>query len=80
MRRRKKTKSISDEYNEKTLKRMGYILKNNKWTLKSTKKTDGDNASKENTPFGSSSRQKRANKTLIHEFKGNNMEIGGFMT
>ena len=27
-------KAISDEYNEKTLKMMGYELKNNKWTPK----------------------------------------------
>ena len=31
-------KSISDEYNEKTLKRIGYIIKNNKWTPKPIKK------------------------------------------
>ena len=28
--KKRSSKSISDEYNEKTLKRMGYILKNNK--------------------------------------------------
>ena len=31
-------KAISDEYNEKTLKQMGYELKNNQWTPKSSKK------------------------------------------
>ena len=36
--KKRATKSISDEYNEKTLKRMEYVLKNNKWTPKSTNK------------------------------------------
>ena len=72
-------KSISDEYNEKTLKRKGYILKNNKWTPKPTKKTGEGNASKEKTPSKSSFRQRSAKKTLTHEFEGNKMEIGGFM-
>ena len=73
-------KFISDEYSEKTLKRMGYILKNNKWTPKPTKKIGGDSASKEKTLFGSNSRQMSAKKTLIQEFEGNESEIGSFMT
>ena len=31
-------KPISNDYNEKILKRMGYVLKDNKWTPKSIKK------------------------------------------
>ena len=33
-------KAISDEYNEKNLKQMGYELKNNQWTPKSSKKME----------------------------------------
>ena len=71
--------SICDEYNKKTLKRIRYILKNNKWTPKPTKKNGEGSASKEKTPSGSSSRQKSAKKTLIHEFEGNGIEMGVFM-
>ena len=77
--KKRTSKSISDEYNEKTLKRMGYILKNNKWTPKPTKKTSEDSASKEKTPSGSSSRQMSFKKDLTHDFEGNKMEMGIFM-
>ena len=56
-------KPISDEYNEKTLKRMGYVLKNNIWTPKLTKKTIKESTSKEKAPSGSGS----ARKSLTHE-------------
>ena len=72
-------KSISDEYNKKTLNRIWYILKNNKWTPKPTKKIGEGSTSKEKTPFGSSFRQKSAKKTSIHECEGNEMEMGVFM-
>ena len=45
-------KAISDEYNEKTLKWMGYELMDNKWTLKPTKKREEESVSKEKAPFG----------------------------
>ena len=77
--KKRTAKSISNEYNEKT-KKMGYILKNNKQTHKSTKKTGGDSASKVKTPSRSSSRQRSTKKALIHKFKGNEMEMCGFMT
>ncbi|GFS42828.1 hypothetical protein Acr_00g0081920 [Actinidia rufa] len=43
-------KAISDEYNEKNLKRMGYVLIKNKWTPKLSKKTGEKSISKERTP------------------------------
>ena len=46
-------KAISEEYNEKILKRMGYELKDNKWTPKSSKKNVKGSASKEKGPSGS---------------------------
>ena len=39
-------KAVSDEYNEKTLKRMGYELIGNKWTPKQTKKIEKGGSSK----------------------------------
>ena len=65
--------------NEKTIKRMGYFLKNNKWTPNPINKIGEVNASKEKTPFGSSSRKGSAKKSLTHEFEGSEMEMGGFM-
>ena len=52
---------------------MGYVLKNNKWTPKSSKKTIEESASKEKAPLGSSS--KSAKKTLFHELEGTEIEI-----
>ena len=49
---------------------MGYVLKNNKWTLKLSKKMDKKSISKEKAPFGSWS----AKKSLIHEFEGSKAE------
>ena len=72
-------KSIIDEYNEKSLKRMWYFLKNNKWTPKPTKKIGEVSTSKEKTPSGSSSRQSSTKKSLTREFKGVEMEIGCLM-
>ena len=78
--KKKKTpKSIRDEYNEKTLKRMGYILKNNKWTPKPTKKNGGVSASKKKTLFRNSSRQRSVKKNLIHDFESSEGEMGVFM-
>ena len=68
-------KAISDEYNEKTLKRMGYELKNNNWTPKSTKKTIEESSSREKTPSGSES----ARKTLVHELEGIETNLSEFM-
>ena len=39
-------KAVSDEYNEKTLKRMGYELIGNKWVSKQTKKVETGSSSK----------------------------------
>ncbi|GFY87030.1 hypothetical protein Acr_05g0006690 [Actinidia rufa] len=39
-------KAVSDEYNEKTLKRMGYELKGSQWTLKSSNKERGEDSMK----------------------------------
>ena len=50
-------KSISDEYNEKTLK--------SKWTPKSTKKPGKGSASKKKTPSGSSFKQMSAKKVCL---------------
>ena len=68
-------KPISDEYNEKTLKRTEYFLKYNKWTPKPSKKTGEESVSKEKAP----SRSRSVKKTLTHEFKGTEMEMSGFM-
>ena len=59
---------------------MGYIMKNNKWTPKPTKKTCGDSASQDKTSSGCSYRQMSAKKTLIKKFEGNESEMGGFTT
>ena len=58
---------------------MGYILKNNKWTPKPTNKIGKVNESKEETPTGSSSRQRSVKKSLIHEFEGSELKMGVFM-
>ena len=54
---------------------MGYILINNKWTPKPSKKMSEEGASKEKAPYGSRS----AKKSLTHEFEGNEAEMNGFM-
>ncbi|GFS38964.1 hypothetical protein Acr_00g0060540 [Actinidia rufa] len=46
-------KAVSDEYNEKTLKRMGYKLKGNQWTLKMSKKMEEGSSSKGKKPLES---------------------------
>ncbi|GFZ19570.1 hypothetical protein Acr_28g0002750 [Actinidia rufa] len=46
-------KAVSDEYNEKTLKRMGYELKGSQWTLKSSKRERGEGSSKGKDPVES---------------------------
>ena len=68
------SKPISDEYNEKTLKMMGYVLKNNNWAPKSSKKTIEESTSKEKALSGSSSKPKSAKK-----LEGTEIEISGFM-
>ena len=54
---------------------MGYILKNNKWTPKQSKKMDEESTLKEKAPSGSRS----ANKSLVNEFEGSERELSGFM-
>ena len=66
---------ISDKYNEKTLKRMEYVLKNNKWTPKLTNKTIKKSTSKEKAPSESGS----ARKSLTHELSGPEIDMSGFM-
>ncbi|GFS46110.1 hypothetical protein Acr_00g0100260 [Actinidia rufa] len=46
-------KAVSDEYNEKTLKRMGYELKGSQWSLKSSKKSKREGSSKGKEPVDS---------------------------
>ncbi|XP_057472013.1 uncharacterized protein LOC130760642 [Actinidia eriantha] len=46
-------KVVSDEYNEKTLKRMGYELKGNQWTPKQLKKIGEGSSSKGKEPMES---------------------------
>ena len=48
-------KAISDEYNEKTLKRMGYELKDTKWTPKPVNKRKEERVSKEKAISGNES-------------------------
>ncbi|GFS30312.1 hypothetical protein Acr_00g0011330 [Actinidia rufa] len=49
---------VSDEYNEKTLKRMGYELKGSQWTLKSSKRERGEGSSKGKEPMDSETPEK----------------------
>ena len=63
------SKDINDEYNEKTLKRMGYELKDNKWTPKPEKKKEEESAS-EKAPSGSGN----AKNSLAPKFEGFKME------
>ncbi|GFZ19589.1 hypothetical protein Acr_28g0002940 [Actinidia rufa] len=51
-------KAVSDEYNEKTLKRMGYELKGSQWTLKSAKRERGESSSKGKEPMDSETPEK----------------------
>ena len=46
-------KAMSDEYNEKTLKRMGYELVNNQWNHKFSKKVKERSSSKGKEALGS---------------------------
>ena len=55
---------------------MGYELKNNKWTLKLTKKKEEESASKEKTPLGSGS----AKRSLAPELEGSEINLNSFMT
>lgn len=68
-------KAISDWYNEKTLKKVGYVLKNNKWTPKQSKKIGKESVSKEKAP----SESKSAKKSSVHKFEGSEGELSGFM-
>ena len=68
-------KAISEEYNEKILKRMGYELKDNKWTPKSSKKNVKGSAVKEKGP----SRSGTAKKSLASKFEGSEMNLSSFM-
>ena len=68
-------KAITDKYNEKTLKRMGYELKNNEWILKPTKKKEKESASKEKAPFRSGS----AKRSLAIELEGSEINLNSFM-
>ncbi|XP_057482018.1 uncharacterized protein LOC130768945 [Actinidia eriantha] len=63
-------KSVSDEYNEKILKRMGYELKGNQWTPKPSKKIGEGNSSKEKDPMESE-------RTEVEGFE---VEMRAFMT
>ena len=62
-------KAVSDEYNEKTLKRMGYELVNNQWIHKFSKKVEE----------GSSSKGKKALRSEVPENEGFAIEIRFFM-
>ncbi|GFY97518.1 hypothetical protein Acr_12g0000590 [Actinidia rufa] len=68
-------KAISVEYNEKTLKRMGYELQDNKWTPKPENKKGEASGSKEKSP----SRSGSVGKTLISKIKGLETSILGVM-
>ena len=68
-------RTLSNEYNDKTLKRMGYELIDNKWTPKSTKKKEEESTSKGKEPLES----KSAKKSLGLDFKGFKMEMRIFM-
>ena len=68
-------KAISDEYNEKTLKRMGYELKDNKWTPKPVKKREEERVSKGKALSGSGS----AKRSLGLELEDFEMAMRGFM-
>ncbi|XP_057488257.1 uncharacterized protein LOC130774259 [Actinidia eriantha] len=67
-------KAISDEYNEKILKRMGYELIDNKWILKPTKKREEESALIGKEPSWSRS----AKKTLFPEFEEVEMDMRGW--
>ena len=66
-------KAISDEYNEKTLKRMGYELKDNKWTPKPGKKKRKRRVSQRKRPHPG------VEVKIAPEFNGFEMEMRGFM-
>ncbi|GFS30770.1 hypothetical protein Acr_00g0013970 [Actinidia rufa] len=57
-------KAISDEYNEKILKRMGYELKNNQWTPKSATKSEQGNNSKGKETLEREQPEKKSSPTL----------------
>ena len=61
-------KSISEEYNEKTLKQMGYELIDNKWTLKPTNKREEESRSKGKEPLGSEMPEVEGFKTDVRVF------------
>ena len=66
-------KAISDEYNDKILKHMGYELKNNKWTPKLIKKKEEASISKEKAPSGNG----YTRKTLVSKVEGFKMSMLG---
>ncbi|GFS41456.1 hypothetical protein Acr_00g0074460 [Actinidia rufa] len=61
-------KAVSDEYNEKTFKRMGYKLKGGQWILKSSKKVRGESSSKGNEPIESEVPETESFKTEMRAF------------
>ena len=73
--RKRTLKAINNEYNEKTLKHMGYELKNNKWTPKPVKKKEETSSSKEKGSMWSGN----ARKTSISEVDEFEMSMLGFM-
>ncbi|GFS35656.1 hypothetical protein Acr_00g0041300 [Actinidia rufa] len=63
-------KAVSDEYNEKTLKQMGYDVKGNQWTPKHSKKIGK----------GSSSKGKEPMDSEVPETEGFEIEMRAFVT